>query len=138
MADITVTPANVAPVSGSSVTGQGLAGEAILAGQSIALSSVDGKYYKADNNGAATIQRVDGIALNSAPGVGQPIIFVTKGPYVAGGTVVVGAFYAISPTPGGICPVADLVTGAKACGVGIGISVTQIDVLLHNSGATLP
>ena len=137
MADITVTPASVVPAA-ACLQRSGIAGEAILAGQSIALSSVDGKYYKADNNGAAAIQRCDGVALNSAPGAGQPVNFITQGGFNPGATVVVGTIYVVSTTPGGICPAADLASGSKVCIIGVGTTASNIDTLLHNSGASVP
>jgi hypothetical protein len=48
-----------------------------------------------------------------------------------------GVAYYLSATPGGICPVADLGSGDYPTIVGIAVSASVLDVLLHESGFPL-
>jgi hypothetical protein len=51
--------------------------------------------------------------------------------------VVPGAVYVQSDTPGGIMPAADLETGDYVTVLGIGVSATEIDVLIHVGGVAV-
>ena len=100
MADISVTAANVAPVSGPYA--DGVAAVAITAGQAVyqlaagtwGLAQRDGTQIEAGLYGL-------GIALNTA-GIGQPLKIGLAGSDVTcGGTVAVGTVYTLSATAGG-------------------------------------
>lgn len=101
MADIAVTAANVALVSGPFA--DGLSAAAITAGQAVYQTST-GTWGLAQRDGtqAECGQYGLGMALNSAPGTGQPIRVALPGADVTcGGTVAVGTIYTISATAGG-------------------------------------
>lgn len=135
MADISITAANV--VAGSAKTVEGTAGATITAGQVLYLDSADNRYKLADcDSGTAAARTPAGIALNGAS-TGQPVEVLTKGAITIGGTVTAGVAYYLSPNAGGICPVADLLTGDYPTIMGIATSASVIDVLIHESGVAL-
>jgi len=137
MADITITPANVIPGSGSSQQ-TGTAGEAITAGMAVYLNSSTQKWMKAlasDTAAKSGSGVTYGIALNGAS-ANQPITVDTADPngISIGGTTVPGTIYCVSATAGGICPWADLVSTNYVTVIGVGASGNKI-VMLSN-GAT--
>ena len=139
MADIVVTPANVAKGTGATVNNNLISGEAIIAGQTVYQSTSDNKVYKADNNDTAAKAVVFGIALNSTPGANQPISVQTAGIITIGGTTADATFYFQSDTAGGICPFADIVTaGMYNTLIGWGISATQIQLAIQATGRQVP
>src|SRR4051812_13410362 len=110
MADLSITANNVV-VAGAAVTEAGTAGETITAGQPVYRDTSTGKYFKADNNGAAEmIRKARGIALNGAA-LNQPLAIIKSGDLTLGATLTPGTVYYLSDTPGGICPLADVGTG---------------------------
>lgn len=124
MADISVTPANVAKSTGA-VIETGLGGEAIDAGECVYKVASTGKFKLAQCD-AATDDDVYGIALNKCQADGQPVTVQVRGSITIGGTVTVGTPYFVSATAGGICPFADLVSTNYVTLIGIGISATVI------------
>ena len=136
MADITITAANVALVSGGgSLTGT--SGVNITAGQSVYKDSTDSNKIKlADADASASAVSV-GIALHGSL-TGQPITYQNTGSITIGGTVVVGEVYFVSPTAGGIAPDADIITGKYRSLLGIGTSATVIKLNLDASGVQVP
>jgi hypothetical protein len=139
MADITVSAAGVAPL-GSTPVAYGTAGAAITAGQVLyADATSSGQLKPALATSTSAASRAIGIALNSAPGVGQPVQYATGGLLnFIGTTFVVGQIYALSTNAGAICPVTDF-TGAVTltdygCFVGIAITATQLQLGLISSG----
>lgn len=135
MANLSLTAANVAPVSDMRVV-TGYAAVAIAAGEVGYYDSTAGGYKLADTD-LAGAQSPIGIAINSA-GVGQAVTWALPGSVIAiGGTVAKGVAYYLSATAGKIAPFADLTTGAKPVIVGIGVSTTEIKVVMAESGATL-
>ncbi len=135
MADLTLTVASVQRSTGA-VTLTGTAGETITAGQLVYLSSSDNLYYKADANASGKDQ-IAGIALHASL-VGQPLTIQTDGLITIGATTAVGTIYVLSANPGFICPAADLASGWKTSELGVGSSVTQIDIAIFNSGYAVP
>ena len=136
MADVSVTAANVALVSGSSK--HGTAGETITAGQSLYLKSADTELYKADCDDTAAKATCVGIALNSASD-GQPISYAGSGCVVnMGGTLVVGEPYFVSDTAGGLKPDADLSSDDYVSFLGIGITAANLQIQIVNSGVQVP
>lgn len=130
MADLTITAASV--IKGSNAkTKTGIAGAAITQGQVLALDST-GKLILCDCDHATVLTRTPvGIALNSAAASGQPIEYIYEGTLAIGATVAASVPYFASPTAGGICPLADVASGDFAKFLGFGISVTEINVHLH-------
>lgn len=123
MTAIAVTAASVAPGDGTQETR--LSGAAITAGQLVYMDA-NGLYQVATNATAAS-SVVRGVALDTAPGAGQPLTIQRTGKWTVGGTVVVGKSYNLG-TAGGIIPVDDIAGGEYITNVGVGISATQIDM----------
>lgn len=137
MADVTVTPANVLASSGASKI-PGTSGAAIIAGQTV-YKGTDNFYYPADANALDPIYKVAGIALNSAPGVGQPFQFVAVDPgFKPGFPTTAGTAYVLSATPGGIAPIADLVTGWRTQFLGTGLAGNLMALNLTRSDTLVP
>jgi len=134
MADLTITAANV--VKGSNaITVNGTAGVAITAGQVVYLDTASGKWKLADNDLAAA-KNPGGIALNGASD-GQPLVVLTSGDVTMGAALTAGTAYYLSATAGGICPVADLVTGDNVAQIGIAKSASVLAVKIIVPGVTL-
>lgn len=136
MSDLSITAANVIAGAGAR-TVDGTAGATITAGQVVYLDSAAGTYKLADCDSAtAAVRSPAGIALHGAAS-GQPLEVLTKGPVTIGATMTAGVAYYLSPNAGGICPVADVLTGDYATIIGIATSTTVLDVLIHESGVAL-
>lgn len=117
MADLSITPADVATVAGSGETFEsGEAGAAIDAGESVYRSAADNEWYLADASAAATA-RARGVAVCSAA-AGQRVIVQTKGK-VDLGAGTQGETYVVSATAGGIAPIADLGSGEFVTVLGV-------------------
>lgn len=136
MANLTITAASVVPGTGASIDRTKNAGAAITAGQSVYLAS-DNTYKLTDADGAAALRPCNGIAVSNAA-VGQPVAVQTGGPITIGATVAVGTMYAASATAGGVCPIADLTTGAYPTALGFATSTTVIQLNLNYSGVAIP
>lgn len=136
MADITITPANVL-ASSTANRASGTAGATITQGQAVYLDSTTNKWALADSNSAnADARRVGGIALNGAS-LNQPLTVATSGDVTIGGTLVPGTAVYASATPGGLCPVADLVGGDYPCLVGMAKSATVLTIGIAFPGVSL-
>ena len=129
MADLVVTAASV--VAGTpSVTDDGTAGEALTAGQCVYLKTSDGRWYKADANVTTVEAGADGlkIALNNAPGAGQPVKLLRNGNVNLGATLAIGQVYVVSATAGGIAPFADLVITNLVSILGVATTAALLNV----------
>lgn len=136
MADLSITVANVIAGSGAKKVA-GTAGATITAGQVVYLDSATDTYKLADCDSAtAAIRSPAGIALHGSL-AGQPLTILAKGPITIGATVAASVAYYLSPTAGGICPVADLSSGDYAVVLGLGTSTTVIEVDIQEAGAAL-
>lgn len=134
--DVVVTAANVSRVSGPTVTGT--AGAAITAGQVLYVNG-SGQLVPALASGTAAQSTAVGIALNSAPGTGQPIVYAPSGTTVSFGTVLtVGQIYVVSANTGNIAPAADLVTGNYTVILGVATTTSQLPLNIAASGVTHP
>lgn len=136
MADLVITAASV--VKGADArTVEGIAGETILAGQVVYLAAATGKWMKADNNSAtAEVRQATGIALTGSS-LNQPIVVQKSGQITIGATLVAGTAYYLSDTPGGICPLADLLTGEYVCLLGLASSATVLNLDIQYPGVSL-
>ncbi|GGO89031.1 hypothetical protein GCM10011348_45830 [Marinobacterium nitratireducens] len=135
MADLVITASSVSGTTG----GTGTAGEAITAGDVLALSG--GSLVLADANGgtgaANALRKPVGIALNDAA-AGQPVAYATPGSMVTLGAVLTaGTAYYLSGTPGGIAPVADVAAGMTPIVVGIAFSTSQLKISMLSSGVEI-
>lgn len=127
MADISITPANVALVDG--VVRHDTAGATIAAGEAVRLSG--GEVVLASDASAAAAA-VAGIALNSASD-GQPVAYQETGTIAIGGTVAVGKVYVLS-TAGGIAPVDDVASSEFITVIGVGVTAADIKLGINASG----
>jgi len=138
LADLTITAASVAAGTGASVDRSRNAGASLTAGQAVYLDTSSNTYKLSDADSATAAARtVTGVALNAASS-GQPVAVLTGGLLTVGATVAVGTMYTGSATAGGICPVADLTTGAYPTAIGWAVSTTQINVVINASGVVKP
>lgn len=136
MADITVTPANVAQSTGA-VIENGVAGAAIDAGQVVYKSATTGLFGLAQCDDAAN-DDVYGIALNKAQASGQPLAVQRSGDITIGGTVAIGTLYCLSATAGGISPSSEIVATNYVTLIGIGVSATVLRMNLLTTGVQVP
>jgi hypothetical protein len=136
MANLTITAASVVPVGSSTQRQTGTAGESITAGQAVYVDGADSNKVKlADADVAASAASV-GIALHAAA-TNQPITYATSGPVTIGATPVVGQWYGVSTTAGGIAPLADLATGDFLTILGQCEAAGQLTVKLNVSTVAL-
>lgn len=121
--DITITAANVVVVSGTPEVGT--AGAAITAGQAVYRDATDNKIKLADSNATAPTADVVGIAVTGAAN-GQAVAFLSTGVINIGATLTQGETYILSANPGGVAPIADIVTGWRLTYIGYAISTSQM------------
>ena len=127
MVALTITATSVVAQPGATII-DGTAAATITAGQAVYLDTATGLYGLADTDGATTdIRAFAGFALNGAA-VSQPIRIHQRGPLAIGATVTRGVGYYLSPTAGGVAPVADIITGAYPTFLGFATSATVINV----------
>lgn len=132
MADISVTAANVAKVSGAQ-TATGTAGAAITAGQPLYVDTANGNVLKlVDADASDLASTVAGIALHTSAS-GQPITYLTSGDITIGATLTAGKVYVASATAGGIAPVADLTTGWRTSILGYATTTAILRVGIINT-----
>jgi hypothetical protein len=137
MADLVITPANVV-AGANAIKVAGIAGETITAGQAIARDSVTRKLLKADNNAAnADLRTPIGVALHGAS-LDQPLTIQTEGDINLGATLTVGVPYFLGDAPGGICPLADLLSGEFVSFLGVASTAANMKMKILVSGASVP
>lgn len=137
MADLVITPASVAAGSGATIDKTRNAGASITAGQVVSLDPTTGTYLLADaNHATVALRTASGIALH-ASSAGQPLAVCTAGPITIGATLTNNVEYYLSGTPGGICPIADLVAGMLPNALGFAISTTVLRVDIATANAVL-
>jgi hypothetical protein len=133
MSDLTQTPANVL-AGNPSITGYGLAGAAIVAGNSIYLNT-DGYWYPAQANSTSTVAGglQCAIALDSAPGAAQPFTYQRSGQINLGATLAIGQVYVVAAdNAGAIAPYSDLASGNYVTVLGVAVSSSLL--LIPGSG----
>ena len=137
MADIIITATNVV-ATGANTIADCTAGGALLAGEVVYLESASNTVKLADcNSGTAEARSVYGIALNGAA-VNQPVKVLRGGSTLTlGGTLTPGVAYYLSPNPGKVCPVADIVTGCYPTVLGIATSATAFKFAPIEAGVAL-
>lgn len=136
MTDIVITPASVV-AGANAITEHGVAGETIAAGKAVYLEAASNKYRLADNNAAtAEVRLARGIALNGASD-NQPLAIAKAGPVTIGGTLLPNVAYYLGDAPGGICPVADLLSGEYPCLLGMATSASVLVIDIQAPGGAL-
>jgi hypothetical protein len=131
MADIVVVAANVAPAA-SSITKNGIAGEAITAGDSLFIAT-DGQLELAEKDLTAADAACVGVALNDAAGT-QPVQYVVSGDVNMGAILTVGQTYIVGAGPGGIAPEADAAVGNFTTVIGIATTTSNLKLGILQSG----
>jgi len=143
MAALSVTPAQVAYVSGPTAVGA-VAGEAFTAGASVYYDAATQTWKNAQCDGTAPEAGQDGngIALFTADAAGArgtialPGAIVTLG---AGAAPAAGTVYVMGATAGRLDPVGDMVSTNKVTVAAIGRGSNQIQVLRgYDAGAIVP
>lgn len=130
MADLTLTPGNVL-AGADAITENGTAGATITAGQRVYLDAATGRFELADSDAATVLERrTRGIALNNASD-GQPLRIHKDGDLTVGAVLTAGVTYYGSPTPGGICERADVLTGDHVEIIGVAKSTSVLSVRLQ-------
>jgi hypothetical protein len=135
MADVTVTAASVLAPTARKRTGT--AGVAITAGQVVYRDAAD-KLFKlgdADATGVGAITKYY-IALNGAA-AGQPLVVVESGNITFNAALTAGTAYYLSPNPGGIAPLGDVLSGDNVILLGLARSTTVLAFAPIISGVTL-
>ena len=136
MSDLSITAASV--IAGAGATKElGTAGATITAGKTVYLDTSDGKYKLADADSSTdAVRSPAGIALNGASD-GQPLVVHKAGPITIGATLTAGVTYYLSPNPGGICAIADVLSGDHTIILGMATSSTVLNVNIQESGAAI-
>lgn len=130
MADVSITASAVLPGDDATLE-NGTSGATIAAGQRVYLDTATGRYELADADAATVLERrTRGIALNSASD-GQPLRILRAGDLTVNAVLTAGVTYYGSPTPGGICPRADVLTGDFVEIIGVAKSTTVLAVALQ-------
>jgi hypothetical protein len=133
---LSITAANVVVSTGAQIE-HGTAGATITAGQVVYKNSTTGRYALADADGATAESKVPlGIALNGASN-GQPLAIQKGGDITIGATLTAGTAYYLSPTPGGIAPLADVLTGDNVVLIGLAKSTSVLTIDIQAPGVTL-
>ena len=130
MADLVLT-ASAVLTSSDATTENGTAGTTITAGQRVYVDTATGRYELADADAATTLERrTRGIALNSASD-GQALRIHKAGDITVNAVLTAGVTYYGSPTPGGICGRADVLTADYVEIIGVAKSTTVLSVALN-------
>lgn len=137
MADLSITAANIIPVSGYG-SYFGTSGGTITAGLVCYLDSTTDTVKAADNDDTAAKATVKGIALNAAS-ANQPIKLITGGSLGMGAILTVGEIYVLSATGNGeIAPEGDLASGDYVSILGVASTTSNLILNIFNSGAQVP
>jgi hypothetical protein len=141
MANLVISAGNVIMGANANVDRSKVAGESIVSGNVVYLSSVspnNNKWLLADNNAVVVeARRPIGIALNQCA-ANQPLAVLTAGDITLGPVLTAGTDYYLSDTPGAICPQADLATaGENVCFLGLAKSTTVLGVNIIVPGVTV-
>lgn len=139
MAAITITAANVAWVSGPTLSDQ-IAGEAFTAGMAI-YQADNGTWLKAQGDGteAEAGENNLGVALATADAAGARVSVALPSAVVAYGAVLTkGLLYIIGDTAGSIYPSADAGSGDQVTLLGLAISTSQLKLQrAYDDGAVI-
>lgn len=137
MSAISITPANVARVSGQIQTGT--AGGTVTAGMSVYKDTSDNDHLKPADADAEASSIVEGIALHAALD-GQPLSYLTNGGVIAiGGTVTLALeYYCGISTAGDIVPYSDLQSGDYVTRIGYANTTGQLTLDIKATRLAVP
>jgi len=130
MVDVVITASDVDKVSGSQRTNE--AGIAITAGQTVYLDAA-GLVQLCQNDLTAVEGACVGISLNDA-GVGQPCTYQVSGVIDLGSVLAAGVQYIVGAAAGAVAPVADIASTEFLTSLGVGISTTELQIGINQSG----
>ena len=133
MADLTITAGDIIPTS-NTVIASGTAGAAITAGQPLYADASDGNKLKPAAHTNAATANVVGIAINSAPGIGQPVDYAVSGSLAMGTILASRTVYVLGSAAGKIAPAADLSASEFGTVLGISSSTSNLKVGIVASG----
>ena len=131
MADLSVVAANVQPAP-SGVTKNGIAGEAITAGDSVFVAT-DLEIELAEHDLTAADAACVGIALNDAA-AGQHVTYVVTGDVNMGAILAVGQVYVVGIGAGGIAPEGDPAAGHFVTVIGVATTTSNLKLGMLQSG----
>lgn len=131
MADLVPVAANVQQADGAGIA-RGIFGATITAGQSVYLDSGN-ELQLAEKDGTALVAAAVGIAVNGGA-AGQPASYIVSGDLDLGVTLVIGETYVVGAAPGGIAPLADVVSGDFPTILGIADAANNLKVNLFQGG----
>jgi hypothetical protein len=136
MTDLVITAAAVLAAASASVEA-GKAGATIVAGQVVYRDTADQEYKLADADSATAAAKAPrGIALNGGSD-GQPLSIIKSGDLTMNAVLTAGTAYYLSPTAGGIAPLADVEAGDNVVLIGLAKSTTVLAVDIQIPGVTL-
>lgn len=137
MSDLSITAANVL-ASGGAKTVDAILGGTQTAGQIVYIEAASGTTKPCDCDSAtAEARSPKGFLLNGG-GAGQPCKILTSGPITLGAVLTVGVTYYLSPgSAGGLCAVADVLSGDYPVIMGVARSTSVLDVKIHEAGVAL-
>lgn len=138
MTALTITAANIIPVSGyASETGY-LAGASITRGQSVYFDASTSTWKLADSNASAATAGSGGIgiALNDAA-ASQPIAVQIGGSLGFGAILTKGKLYCPGATAGTIVPYEDLTSGDYVTILGIASSTSNLAMTRWVTGVSI-
>lgn len=135
MAELSVTAANVIPVTGYTFE-TGIAGETITAGMPVYLKAADSRLWKAGHNGTSAIAAVVGISLHAAL-AGQPLRYQTSGSLGFGAILTVGVTYILGNTLGSIAVDSDAGTTDYKTILGVASATSNMLLKIFASGAII-
>lgn len=140
MADLTITPANVALAGSTTGAGPTVVqyGEAVTQGEPLYINSSDGKYYLADADASATAAEATKLAMTPGGADDYGIVAGAEMEVDLGATLTVGTTYVVSATAGGIAPIADLTTGDYTCIIGTAETASKIKLKFIFTNAAKP
>ena len=137
MADYTITSSNVVPGSNASY-GEGVAGEAINAGDAVAIETDSGD---AAHNRIVQAEVSDesrsvvvGIAVSTAEAAGQLVKFAKPGSDVDMGSVFAAGDISILSDAGAIAPAADKATSDWVTVVGVALDADTLRIVGASPG----
>lgn len=138
MADVTVGSSAV--IGAGTVVDRGTAGAAVTINQAVYLEESTSTWKLMDGDNVATAGTLGlqvGLALNTAPNGG--LLFIARqGPVtMSGASFTRGVPVFASLTAGGLCPLADLLTGDYPVYMGMPSSATAIYLNPHTTGVVI-
>ena len=129
MADLTITEANIVWVSGPKNTRN--AAEAVTAGDWLYAASTT--TVGVATNADAAKDTVIGIALNAA-GTGQPVTYAENTAVVGFGAILAVAVWYVLSAAGATSAVADQTSADYVSGVGYGLTTSNMQLVITNTG----